>query len=91
MFKDFFRDKKGKYVLWQKPNAPLWIAFGFWLLGFIPLQILELISRWGVTLSLLYWSYLEIARGESPFRRLLGTITLIYTVFQLFKLTEPFF
>ena len=91
MFKDFFRDKKGKYVLWQKPNAPLWIALGFWLLGFIPLQILEPISRWGVTFSLLFWSYLEIARGESPFRRLLGTITLIYTVFQLYRLFVTFF
>jgi len=82
--KDFFRDKKGELVIWQTPNTPLWIALGFWVLGFVPISQVESISKWGTSLALLYWSHLEIVSGDSPFRRVLGLIVFTSVVLQFF-------
>lgn len=86
MFKKIFISKNGKYIIFQKPNLPLKLALGFWLLGFLPLRIFQTVSEWGLTLSLLYWSYLETIMGDSAFRRIIGITVMIYSVLRLFKL-----
>ena len=73
---NFFRDKNGRVVVWQTPNLPLWLwivslLLGRWLHG----TAHTLVSSAG-NLALLIWAVLEVARGDSLFRRLLGTVVL---------------
>lgn len=83
---NIFRDKKGKVVIAQKPNLPLWIAIFFFLIKFIPLWFLSVISFWGVTISLLYWSYLELTDGINLWRRFLGFTVALLQLFGILKL-----
>lgn len=81
----FISDKHGHAVLWQRPNLPI---IG-WLVFMVISHLLEEGSvRSGVaTLSsafLFTWSYLEITEGDSPFRRVLGTIVMIVVLGSLF-------
>ena len=75
----FFRNPEtGDVVVAQLPNPPLLV----WLLATV---IRLVLSPHGVvgtalsvvaTVSLVIWSLLEIARGDSPFRRVLGGVVL---------------
>jgi len=71
---NFFKDNHGRIVILQWPNIPLWIAIICFFLHMVPLPFIRTISYWGMTVALLYWSYLEIISGVSPFRRFLGVI-----------------
>ena len=75
---NFFKDKSGKIIIAQWPNKPLWIVIGFWILGYIPNAMVQLLCHWGSTLTLIYWSYLEITAGDSQFRRVLGLVVMFY-------------
>jgi hypothetical protein len=75
----FFRDPgTGRVVVVQWPNLPLWIwlAVTFAKLVLAPGgavgQALSVVG----TLSLIVWAVLEVARGQSPFRRVLGGLVL---------------
>jgi hypothetical protein len=68
----FFRNpRSGELVVAQAPNPPL-VAFA----------VAEALRRWrpsAVTSALAlgalaWWSYGEVTRGESPFRRVLGAV-----------------
>jgi len=83
---NFFKDRKGEIVIWQKPNYPLWLALFIWIIELIiPGNNLSLVLAFSITL--VYWSYLEITKGDSQFRKLLGIIVFVY---QLFKVTSYF-
>ena len=81
-----WKDKNGRLVLWQTPNA--------WLIGWAILTTLSLlfIGRTADVLSglasgsLIIWSLLEIFKGINYYRRLLGVAVLAYSLATLLKL-----
>jgi hypothetical protein len=79
----FFRNPEtGKVAVVQVPNLPLVL--------FLVLRGIELVLspegwvadvlHWGGTAALTWWSVDEVARGSSPFRRVLGALVLAYVV-----------
>jgi hypothetical protein len=79
----FFRNQRtGDVVVAQMPNMPLWV-----FLAATAVRVLfrpdgsvgTLVSIVG-TAGLVVWAGLEIARGDSPFRRVLGVVVLLATV-----------
>ena len=73
-------DKTGRIVLAQWPNGPLWAAIGFYGLRWVGLAG---VSEWGVTVAMLYWSYLELVSGVNGFRKVLGLLVGVATVYKL--------
>ncbi|MBD3280080.1 hypothetical protein GF389_00965 [Candidatus Dojkabacteria bacterium] len=82
---DFFKDKNGKIVIGQRPNAPLILWMLFFLLANLPMlselrEALSLVSNG----FLLFWAILEITMGVNVFRRALGGLVLVVVlIFQL--------
>ena len=74
---NIFKDKTGKIVVGQWPNWPIWLTLAFYVLRFIPNHLIQSGSNLGVSLTLLYWSYLEITEGVITFRRLIGIAVAI--------------
>ena len=76
----FFRNPdSGDVVVAQMPNIPLWL-----FLAATAAQALlhpKGAAGTGISIvagvSLAVWAVLEIARGDSPFRRVLGAIVLV--------------
>ncbi len=76
----FFKDNEGKIVIGQSPNIPITV----WLLLTVASMLtagdlsdsLAILSR----MVLFAWSYLELTRGESSFRRVIGVSVLFYLV-----------
>ena len=79
----FFRNPEtGRVVVVQVPNLPLIL--------FLVLRGIELllsphgtvndVLHWGGTAALTWWAVDEVARGSSPFRRVLGALVLVYVV-----------
>jgi hypothetical protein len=73
----FWKDKKGRVVIWQTPNVPL--------IGWFACLLVSRIIGGGTfssgmsyvsTAFLFTWAYLEIVSGDSYFRRLLGAFIL---------------
>ncbi len=63
----FFRNPDtGRIVVAQWPNAPLWVF------------IVATLLRWSLVayVALAVWAVLEVVKGESPFRRVLGGVVL---------------
>jgi hypothetical protein len=82
----FFRNPDtGELVVAQWPNAPLWVFLAATAVRLLlkPDGVLGTAVSVIGTLSLLVWSVLEVARGDSPFRRVLGGLVLIGTVLGL--------
>ena len=87
-FSQFFKDSKGNIVIGQWPNWPLWLAFGFYVLTVLPVPQLDQIGTWGLPITLLYWSYLELTSGVNGFRRVLGLVVgllQLQTIYGLLK------
>jgi hypothetical protein len=81
-FKNFFTDKHGKVVLWQSPSLPLWSWLAFMLLSkIVSSSGLHTVFKYISLASLVVWALLEITKGASYFRRLLGIIVLVWTLF----------
>ncbi|MBK5307696.1 MAG: hypothetical protein JJD92_13500 [Frankiaceae bacterium] len=79
----FFRNPEtGEIVVAQPPNPPLlvWLAATLIRLVFSPHGFPGAALSVVATASLVIWSLLEIARGESPFRRVLGGLVLVGVV-----------
>jgi hypothetical protein len=79
----FFRSPAtGEVVVVQPPNIPLWV----FLVATAARLVLRPQGAAGTalslvgSLSLLVWSLWEIARGDSPFRRVLGGVVLLVVV-----------
>lgn len=79
----FFRDPEtGRVVVVQVPNLPLVLFFvlrGAELL-LSPHGWVRDALHWGGTAALTWWAVDEVARGSSPFRRVLGALVLAYVV-----------
>ena len=82
----FFRNPDtGNVVIAQAPNRPLWI--------FLAATVVRLVARpdgtaataTGLvgTAALAWWATDEVLRGDSPFRRVLGSVVLVATVIGL--------
>jgi hypothetical protein len=80
-----WKDKNGRVVLWQTPNA--------WLIGWAVLTTVSLFftGRTADILSglasagLITWSLLEVFRGINYYRRVLGFAVLTYALAALLK------
>lgn len=70
----FFWDKQKNFVIFQVPNAALVLWFVCFLVGSLlegpALSVVRVVG----SLSLGYWSYLEVTSGVNGFRRLLGLV-----------------
>lgn len=78
-----WRNKKGKIVIWQMPNAFLigWVVFTF-----ISLLIngrTADVFQWLGIISLLIWALLEIFKGVNYFRRFLGLVVMVFVVLSI--------
>jgi hypothetical protein len=85
-FSRFFRNPDtGEVVVVQPPNVPLWLFLAATAVRLLlhPSGALGTAVSVVSTLSLVVWAVLEIARGESPFRRALGAVVLAGTVLGL--------
>jgi len=78
----FFRNPEtGDIVVAQWPNLPLWV----FLAASLVRRLFRLDGTLGTlvsvvaTVSLVMWAVLEVARGDSPFRRVLGAVVLVAT------------
>ena len=80
-----WRDKHGKVVLWQTPNA--------FLIGWAVLTVICLFTSGKTSdifgglgdASLVVWSLLEIFKGVNYFRRVLGLIVLVFSIASFIK------
>ncbi len=88
---NFFKDSQGRVVIGQWPNYPLWIAIVSFFLSRLPVPILQPIGFWGLIISLLYWSYLEIVYGVNTWRRFLGLVVGLSQLLKLLGLLVPTF
>jgi hypothetical protein len=88
-FSNFFKDHQGRIVIAQWPNSSLWIAIVCFLLTQLSVQILSDIGFWGLIISLLYWSYLEMTSGVNTWRRLLGLVVTLSQFITLLKILIP--
>jgi hypothetical protein len=75
------KDKNGKWTLFQFPNLPLFVWIGCTLSSRL-IEKDELSANFSNlgTIFLAIWAYLEIAHGDSIFRRILGSIVLIFII-----------
>ncbi|MEO8785409.1 MAG: hypothetical protein ABI221_03925 [Candidatus Saccharimonadales bacterium] len=84
-FSGLLKDKKGRVVIWQAPNLPIW----GWAI-FTALGLLLKHGQWHTgsqnlaQLWLFTWAYLELKSGDSPFRRILGAIFMAHIILALF-------
>jgi hypothetical protein len=79
----FFRNPRtGDVVLFQMPNVPLWtfLAATAARLLFEPHGTVATAVSIVATSSLAIWAALEVVRGESPFRRVLGGVVLVAVI-----------
>ena len=85
-FIKFFKDRDGHIVLWQTPNVPL---VG-WVLFIVSTHILHTAS-WQQFASymsfgfIFTWAWLEMTGGASYFRRALGLIVLVVSIYTRIK------
>jgi hypothetical protein len=81
-----WKDKNGKVVVWQNPNA--------WLIAWAVIDVASLLTNGGIsnvlwwigTIDLGIWSLLEIVLGVNYFRRALGVLVFLLVVATSFKL-----
>ncbi len=80
-----WRDRRGRVVLWQTPNA--------WLIGWAVLTTVSLfingrpadVLSWLAQASLAVWCGLEIFRGVDYFRRGLGLLILVFVIMSVVR------
>ena len=82
----FFTNKHGRVVVFQKPNVPIMMWFVCKVLAYVATtehakHALSTLS----TAFLFTWAYLELTKGGSYFRMLLGLVVLVSTVFTIFN------
>jgi hypothetical protein len=81
-FQKLFADKEGKIVLWQTPNLPLVSWFVFMILSKILSHgFLKTTSGYISFGFIVIWALLEIIQGASYFRRFLGAVVLLMSVY----------
>jgi hypothetical protein len=77
----FFKDKKGKVIIWQTPN---W-AIGGWAVFLLANKFADgqaqIVLSFISTAFLTIWACMEIIGGASYFRRTLGVAILVFTIY----------
>lgn len=76
----FFRNREtGDVVVAQLPNVPLWIFLAATAVRLLlsPDGVLGSAVAVVGTAGLAVWAVMELARGDSPFRRTLGGVVLL--------------
>lgn len=81
----FFKDKDGKVVIGQTPNTPMLLFIVFSLVQLAPHTHVTRIAIWGARIAISYWAYLEIVSGVNAFRKSLGLVVLLYTIYTVVK------
>lgn len=82
----FFTDSEGRQTIILFPNLPLIL----WVVFLVVAKVVH-VSPWhtllGVasTMSLVVWALLEVTKGTSPFRRVLGGVVLLFIVVNLVR------
>jgi hypothetical protein len=77
-----FKDKEGKVVLWQVPNAPLLLwAFSEVLNEFVAHGSFKTLCMAVAFGALFTWAWLEMTTGVNYARRALGVIVLVLTIY----------
>lgn len=86
IWKYFSQDKSGQTVLWQNPNPPLigWALFRI-LAHLFSNPHLKTGFEFIGSAFLFAWAYLEITRGASYFRRLVGIIVITLVCASYFR------
>lgn len=78
IFDAVFKDKDGHVVIWQFPNAPLWVWAVAWVLDVsFSKYAFHVVFGSISTAALLLWAGMEIVWGKSLFRRILGGVVLV--------------
>jgi hypothetical protein len=80
----FFRDRSGRLVVVQLPNPALWVWLAATVLRWSAYDARDAELHWIGTGALIVWGLDELARGASPFRRVLGGVVLAWQVAGLF-------
>lgn len=71
------KDKHGKIVIWQFPNAPLIGWMGFKLMRYLPMTTPLKNGRLFISTAFLFtWAYLEITSGVNYLRRIIGVVVM---------------
>jgi hypothetical protein len=81
----FWRDREGKVVIWQTPNA--------FLIGWAVLTTISLflsgkasdVFAFAAEANLVVWALLEIFKGVNYFRRALGLVVLIFAIMSFLR------
>lgn len=82
----FWKNKDGNLVIWQKPNLPLIGWFVFMIVAkLLPTGPMKNGTQFLSTALIFTWAYLEITKGDSYFRRVLGAVVLLITVLSHFN------
>ncbi len=78
----WFRDRSGKLALYARPNLPIIIWFGATVAGKIVTEgsVYRALS-YTALLAIIFWAMLEIIQGVNYFRRTLGAMVLILTIY----------
>jgi hypothetical protein len=77
----FWRDKNGRDVIWQRPNAFLTTWFAATVISwFIPHGILEQSLSIVGFVAIVIWAVLELLSGVNNFRRTLGFLVLVIAI-----------
>lgn len=85
IYKKLFLDKKGHFVVAQFPNVPIIIWLATVILNrFVQAQPANTVLSIIGTASLTVWALLEIYSGVNLFRKLLGSVVLLYIVYLIF-------
>ena len=82
----FFRNKQGHFAIWQRPNLPILGWFLFKIISLLTSNRQVAFNFGQLSGALLFtWAYLEITKGDSHFRRVLGAVVMVAVVIGYFK------
>lgn len=79
---DFFRDRDGHLTVAQWPNPTIVATVALWLASTITSSRAAALRDASIG-ALAAWALDEVARGASPFRRVLGVVALSWAVYSL--------
>ena len=78
-----FLTRDGRIVVYQLPNRPLILALALLFVTLITTGSVHQITRYAEAVAFLYWSYLEITKGDNLFRKILGGAVALDIVWHL--------
>lgn len=81
----FWKDERGRLVIFQWPNKWLYIWAGLVFISFFTTGTAASFWYYLSMGVLSIWALLEVVRGASYFRRLLGCLVILFILGSLFK------